>query len=652
MKRLVRLSAVIILLATLGSCKLLMGPVAKGDRHYEYGEYQPAIENYEKALAKGKNTAKVNYRLAESYRLSNRVHAALPYYQRADSLKIEEPALPLYLGLALKVNERYTDALTQFRRYLAEGEDRDLLALARTQSRGISQLAELPEPNDKIEIRNLAEINTSFPEYGVVFHGDHIYISSTRSGGADYKGTGQPFSNIYKAPFSGFPLDSMAFVALEGIADTPLINEGSIAIHPSGNMMVFARGNDGKKKGAADVNLYITYFREGAWTTPELMNINDPEAWDSTPSFSADGSTLYFASNRAGGIGGIDLYSARLDDRGNWTGVRNMGSAINTPGNELFPYVGPDEKLYFSSDGHPGLGGLDLFVAERTEDEIVISSLGKPFNSNFDDFGLVYVNFPFEGLFVSNRPGGIGDDDLYFFSEKKEELKKIINYIITGTTRQIGDQGDTLRLGEVAIQLLDSAGNVIANTVSSPNGAFTFVVEPEKSYQFLAEKPNFFAKRLPYSMLGKTIDPETVEELQTNATFEVDLLLERILLDKAIVLENIYYDFDRAEIREDAALELDKLVQIMLDNPRIKIELSSHTDSRGSDAYNLDLSQRRAESAVAYIVSKGIDPGRMTARGYGARRPIAPNTNPDGSDNPVGRQLNRRTEFKVISTEN
>lgn len=639
----------LLFLGITSSCKLLMGPVARADRHLERGEFQPAIDNYLLALEKGKNSGKVNYNLAESYRLSNRIHQSTPYYQAADTLELDEAALPVYYGQALRANERYSEALGQFRRYLAEGDDRELLALARTESRGISQVPDLPDSTETITIENLNAYNSPYPEYGAVLHNGYLYFTSAREGEETYLGTGTPFSKIYRSPFSEIPADSANIEILSDWLSPTNINEGALAIHPNGSMMVFARGNDGKRKGAADVNLYISYWRDSTWSAPELMNINDPEAWDSTPAFSADGSTLYFASNREGGVGGIDLYSARLDDRGNWTGVRNMGSVINTPGNEMFPYVGPDEKLYFSSDGHPGLGGLDLFVAERTEEEILITSMGKPYNSNYDDFGLQFLDYPNEGLFVSNRDGGLGDDDFYRFARiEPPVVEKVITYLINGQTLKLNDDGSTEALANVALQLLDSAGNVVASSKSSPTGSYTFTVEPEKEYTLLGEKPDFFAKRLAYSTKDKTVDPDSFEEESKNEIFELDLILEPIVIDKAIVLENIYYDFDKAEIREDAALELDKLVQIMRDNPGITIELSAHTDSRGSDAYNRDLSQRRAEAAVAYIVSQGIQAERLEAKGYGASQPIAPNTNPDGTDNPEGRQLNRRTEFKVI----
>ena len=170
--------------------------------------------------------------------------------------------------------------------------------------------------------------------------------------------------------------------------------------------MVFARGNSGKRKGTKDVNLYMSFYKQGKWTTPQLMTISDPDAWDSTPTFSRDGKTLYFASNRPGGQGEIDLYSARWDGS-RWSNVRNMGTPINTPGDEMFPYVTDDGKLYFSSDGHPSLGALDVFVAVRRDGEISIENLGPPINSTADDFGMSFTTIK-DGYFTSNRASGKG----------------------------------------------------------------------------------------------------------------------------------------------------------------------------------------------------------------------------------------------------
>lgn len=209
--------------------------------------------------------------------------------------------------------------------------------------------------------------------------------------------------------------------------------------------MVFAKGNSGRRKGEDDVNLYITRYRRGRWTEPEFMQINDPKAWDSSPAFSRDGSTLFFASNREGGFGGTDLYAATRNRRGQFAVVRNLGPIINTAGNEMFPHMAEDGRLYFSSNGHPGMGGLDIFVVNRVDGRLKVENMGAPINSSDDDFGIFFYD-PSKGFFTSNRPGGKGDDDIYTFVNNDPDLK-IINYFLVGTTRSKGDDQEQILPG-------------------------------------------------------------------------------------------------------------------------------------------------------------------------------------------------------------
>jgi outer membrane protein OmpA-like peptidoglycan-associated protein len=371
-----------------------------------------------------------------------------------------------------------------------------------------------------------------------------------------------------------------------------------------------------------------------------MMRISDPRSWDSTPSFSRNGKTLYFASNRPGGIGGVDLYSARVDARGNFGRVQNLGSEINTAGNDMFPFVSEDNRLYFSSDGHPGLGGLDLFIATRRNGKITIDNLGEPMNSPADDFGLSYFTVD-KGYFSSNREGGVGDDDVYAFINSSPDLK-IVNYRLVGKTYTLGEAGDTVVLPKTEVRLLDG-DRELETTVSDDLGNFRFDLEEGVPlFTLIGDKPNYFTTRRPFDMEGKYLDRKNLTQFRTDTTFTTSLLLDPIVLDKAIVLDNIYYDFDKANIRPDAALELNKLVTILEDNPQLVIELSSHTDNRGDLTYNIDLSQRRAESAVQYIISQGVAANRIAARGYGETRPIIENAETEEEH-----QTNRRTEFKV-----
>ena len=322
-----------------------------------------------------------------------------------------------------------------------------------------------------------------------------------------------------------------------------------------------------------------------------------------------------------------------------------MGPEINTSGNELFPSVTEDGRLYFSSDSHEGFGGLDIFVASRRGGKITIVNPGKPLNSRGDDFGVNPYN-PTRGFFTSNREGGAGDDDIYTFVNDDPNLK-IVNYTLKGTT--LTPKSDTKELnvlGNSTVKLLDREGQVIEETFTDSDGNFKFIVYSDEEYILIGEKENYFSTRGEFSTIGKELDKSKLKEFITNVEYEKNLILDRIIVNKSIVLDNIYYDLDKSDIREDAAVELDKLIVILRDNPNISIELSSHTDDRASVEYNQNLSQRRAESAVSYILSKGIDDNRITARGYGESQLIILNAETEDEH-----QINRRTEFKVTSYE-
>ncbi|HTE32567.1 MAG TPA: OmpA family protein, partial [Chryseolinea sp.] len=339
-------------------------------------------------------------------------------------------------------------------------------------------------------------------------------------------------------------------------------------------------------------------------------------------------------------------YSAQMDTRGRFSRVRNLGPEINTPGNENFPYVAEDAKLYFSSDEHPGYGELDIFVVKRSNGKTTIENLGQPVNSTGDDFG-IFLFRPDRGFLTSNRDGGKGDDDIYTFINEDPNLK-VVNYYLQGIT-YTHDKEDKLQvLANTKVSLLDEKGELMQDFVTGNDGKFLFRVYENEDYNMVGQTDGYLVKRQLYSTKGRSIDPKTLKELITNITLDTLLVLDKVDLNKIFVLDNIYYNYNKSDIREDAAKELDKLVQLLADNPEIRIELGSHTDSVDDNAYNIQLSQRRAESAVRYIVQHGIAPDRLVAKGYGEEKPIARNTNPDGTDNPVGRQKNRRTEFKIL----
>lgn len=623
----------------------------KATKAFRLGKYQTTIDLFKESLEKNPNNGLANFLVAESYRLSNRLKEAEPYYGKAGGRGINQDSVKFYHGQALEANGKYNEARKVWQVVASEARSEKLQQRAQDEIAGLDYLQKLNEKQSYYRVKNLELVNSPASEYSPVHLNDELYFTSSRGNGKVYEATGTPFTDIYKVTSKGALVDLATLAPLPEGINHENINDGCITFTPDGKTMVFAKGNSGKRKGSNDVDLYLTRFRNGVWSDPVPLNINDPEAWDSSPAFSQDGRTLYFASNRKGrgrnmvGYGGTDLYSAVMDSRGRFSRIKNLGPEINTPGNELFPYVAEDAKLYFASDGHPGYGGLDIFVVKRASGKTVIDNLGQPVNSTGDDFGIFLFKAD-RGFFTSNREGGKGDDDIYTFVNEDPDLK-VVNYYLQGITYTPDSTGLKV-LPNTRVSLLDPEGELMQEYVTGTDGKFFFRVYENEDYELVGQTDGYLVKRQPYSTRGRGIDPRTLTQLVTNVTLDTTLLLEKMELNKVFVLENIYYDLDSANIRSDAARELDKLVQILVDNPEIRIELSSHTDSIASVEYNLNLSQRRAQSAVNYMIQRGISPDRMTAKGYGELRPIARNTNPDGTDNPEGRQRNRRTEFKIL----
>lgn len=643
----------LILIIFLSTAVLLLHAqgIKKADKKYKRGEYEVAIDKYKKKLSSSKHAAKANFKIAEAYRLSHRIKQAIPYYEEAIKNKYKNPISYYYLAFAYKEIGNYDKAESQLESYIRVSKDDDIIALAENELSNLIELSEITSIKNYYRVKNLGAINTYHAEYSPVYKNGELYFTSNRKSERVYKATGTGFTDLYKVKTKGARIDTTTLTKLPKIINDENANSGSLTFSPDGKTMVFAKGNTGKRKGAADVNLYISRFRNNEWSEPRILPISKQDSWDSSPAFSRDGRTIYFASNRnnAKAQGGIDLYSARMSSRGRFSKVKNLGTPINTTGDEMFPYIADDGKLYFSSTGHPGFGGLDLFVATRKSGEVEVSNLGKPVNTPSDDFGIFLFKAD-RGFFTSNRTDGKGDDDLYTFVNEDPNLKTV-NYFLHGLTLTHDELDSTQILSNVKVSLIDFQENILDEVITDDGGNFNFRVYENENYILMAEKEGgekqYYVTRLDYTTIGRSIPQEELTKLVTNITFDTLMYLEPIIIDKSIVLENIYYDFAKWNIRSEAAQELDKLVDILYDNPEIQIELSSHTDSVDTESYNQRLSQRRAESAVDYIVSAGIDKARLTAKGYGESQPIARNTNPDGTDNPVGRQKNRRTEFKV-----
>lgn len=638
----VKVVAVIVVALLLAGCSA----EKKANKAFTLGKYESVISYYKGVIKKQPNNGVANFYVAESYRQSNRIKEAEAFYAKSGGKGVNPDSVKLYYAKSLQANAKYAEARDVLQALAANTKDEKLKDRAGKELAGIDYLDQLGQKKSFYKVKNLEAINTPFTEYAPVYSNSQLYFTSSRSNAKIYEATGTPFTDLYVAETNGANVNVNTIAPLPDFINATNINEGTITFTPDGKTMIFGKGNNGKRKGAPDVDLYLSRYRNGTWEEPIPLNINQPDAWESTPALAPDGRTLYFSSNRKGGYGGLDLYSAQMDGRGRFSRVRNLGPDINTAGSELFPHVSDNGKLYFSSDGHPGYGMLDIFVVNRANGKTVIDNLGQPVNSPADDFG-IHLFKADRGFFTSNREGGKGDDDIYTFVNEDPNLK-VVNYYLAGVTYMTRRDSTREILPNTKVTLLDQEGEGMQEFVTGNDGKFLFRVYENENYTLIGETDGFITKRQPYTTVGKSVPLETLKDLVTNITLDTILVLDRKEKGRTFVLNNIYFEYNESYIRADAAKELDKLVTLLNDNPDLKIEMGSHTDSVASDAYNIELSQRRAESTVSYLIKKGIDATRLEAKGYGESKPIARNSNPDGSDNPTGRQRNRRTEFKIL----
>lgn len=385
----------------------------KGIKKQAAGENDVAIEYFKISLEKGGSKARLKYLIAENYRITNRIQEAVPFYAEALKAKTKEDKALFYYAQGLETMGNYLEARSTYENYAKKGGNRQLVKQATAKAQYLRQIHKLLNKETFYNVKNMGDfINTDGPEYGpsISPEGEIVYTASNNQ--FVYKATGTGFTDIYAYKFDGGEDGSGIKRAFGENINNNSTHEACPAVSPDGQYIVFVRSNTGKRKGGTNTDLYFTEMRDGEWQKPQLLPFSDPRYWESTPAFSPDGKTLYFASNRRGGYGGIDLYKATFSDSG-WTSPKNLGPKINTAGNEMFPYVRSDGKFFFSSDGHPGLGSLDIFVLlsdstmfDSTQTEEGIVNLGTPINTSADDFGIVYKPGLKGGYFASNRPGG------------------------------------------------------------------------------------------------------------------------------------------------------------------------------------------------------------------------------------------------------
>lgn len=624
--------------------------IKEADAQFLLSNFHKAAELYEQAYRK-KTTLHSAEGAAESYAAQNNFRQAESWYAIAAAMEGSTAKDVLGYAKALQNNGKYTEAKAQYNKYSTLDNNISTAQKNLWLASCDSAVVWMRNPTNTTLI-NEKSLNTPQSDWAAVKQlGNIVFVSDRELMGEDpqqkarpflkfdgakkpsrtvYGRTGNSYLRIYEKQNGS---DSITFFPLDAASE---YHVGPASFTADGNTMYFARSQSLKNlkrdtKGKFDslaVAIYMTTKNaDGKWNLPTPFKYNATENHSvGDPFISADGKTLYFSSNRPGGMGGMDLYVCNKTDGGEWSEPINL-KALNSAGNDRSLSVGNDGVFYFSSDGRIGMGGLDVFKSVQNGDQFGTPiNMHYPINSPQDDFAFnLYSNA--DGYLSSNRTDGVGSDDIYRFA-----MKKMVAFNLAG---KVFDKKTNELLANAIVTLKKVDGETL-KLQTDETGDFKFKLEAESDYKLSAEKTDYRGDNASLTTKG----------LKDSSNLKQNLYLEQIAINKSIKLENIYYDFDKSNIRPDAATELDKLVAIMQDNPTIWIELGSYTDSRGSDSYNLKLSQRRANAAVQYIISRGIDKNRIEAKGYGETQPV------NGCVNGVkcseaDYQLNRRTEFKI-----
>jgi len=627
----------------------------KADITFTSNEFFKALNMYKDLYKESQNKDEKNYisfRIAECYRNMNQTQKAEGAYLKVITKNYNNPLIYYYYADMLRRNEKYADAATQFEEYLKRVPD-DKRAIEAKKS--CSLTAQWIENPTRYVIENKKELNSKESDFAPAFATNDftdIYFTSTRSsthGDKINPVTGQIFSDIFE-----ITLDKKgAWSKPEPLNDT--INspndDGTPALSDSYNSMYFTRCKivRGIKLGC---QIYKAHRDAGDdWLNYEIVQIAGDSITVGHPSVSKDGLTMYFVSNMSGGFGGNDIYMMERKSKSkSFANPKNLGMEINTLGDEMYPFIRENGILYFCSNGHPGMGGLDIFKATKNEDnEWVVENMRYPLNSSEDDFGIIFKGNQEEGLFCSSRKGGRGKDDIYSF------ILPAMEFVLQGV---IKDENTDKPINGARIRIVGSDGTDLDITTKD-DGTFRYKLNQHTDYIYIAKKEGYLNGK------GRI----TTAELADSKVFRDEIRLASIT--NPVEVENVLYDFGKWELRPEAKKELNGLVDILKANPNITIELSSHTDMIGDSLSNISLSQKRAQSVVDYLVEKGIQKDRLVAKGYGKNisKVINGKIAKDGvfkegdilNEDYINKlltqelkdqanQINRRTEFKVLST--
>ncbi|WP_191859750.1 OmpA family protein [Hanstruepera ponticola] len=610
------------------------------DRFFDNYAYLKAAELYEEAVMKGDSSEHVLTRLGDCYYNNSLTQQASKWYNLA-------------LRKYEKVNPEYIYKYIQSQRSLGNYEEADKWLVtfkeiqdddSRAEELDGSNIHLYKELESKkgivVETKNL-DANSSYSDFGGFVHENKLYFASARNTENDiYKWNGEPYLDIYSGEISNdeenkYELGDVTGVEFDEVKRDD-IHEASVCITNDGNTMYFTRDNVDKrnkprydKKGTSHLKIYKATKTDEGWGESVELPFNDEVFSTGHPTLSPDNKTLYFVSDREGGYGQTDIYKVSIDGDSYGT-PENLGESVNTEGREMFPFVAKDSTLYFSSDGFLNLGLLDIFKSNIIKDDSAeTENLGAPYNSGYDDFAFYINSDTKEGYFTSNRPGGKGGDDIY--SLKEMPCKQMIKGVVR-------DSLTLMPLVGAKVQLIDEAGKIVSETETNEEGEYEIEADCDQIYTVLG------------SMADYKDDKKDVTTSDVNGEEnEVDLNLIPLIIGGEIVINPIFFDFDKWNIRPDAAYELENIVSVMRAHPNMVIKIESHTDSRGSDRYNMKLSDRRAKSTQKYLYSRGIEEERIeSAIGYGETQLVNECSN-GVSCSKEQHQANRRSKFIILS---
>jgi outer membrane protein OmpA-like peptidoglycan-associated protein/tetratricopeptide (TPR) repeat protein len=626
------------------------GRIKTGDKMYDNLSYSKAVEKYEKALKSRPDDTDLKLKLANAHRnLNNSADAEMYYRQVSDSIGLQGED-QVYYAQALMKNNKYEEAKGHLESYLKENPNDQLAKDLLGSTKAVDELKE----------DTAAYMLTPLPlDFTVSMFGPAHYGK-----GLVFAGETEITSAASTNPWTGYSFLDLFYIEKDkdGFWDIPVIfsevlngkfHDGPATFNGAEDMVVYTRSamkNEKKQlvndKRENQFYLYMSNKTDDKWSEPRELPFNDPRYSVGHPALSADGKTLYFSSDMAGGYGGSDIYISNYDGE-TWSEPVNAGSTINTPGNEVFPYVAKDGRLYFSSEGHQTLGGLDVFVS--TEKGGVWSqpvNLAYPLNSSQDDFAYIVNDDDTTGFVSSNRSG----IDMIYGYTKMSPI-----FILDGMASL---KSENAPIEGVLITLINMTDGDTARVTTTENGKFKFNLLPEKKYKVMGEKPGYFNLSEEFQTGKKSLEKKIafgfeIDEIveSTSGTGSGDPKDGSDTAAKVYEIGEVFYDYDKATIRPDAEPKLNKLATLLKDNPSVSIEVQSHSDSRGSDAYNVNLSNRRAQAVVNYLVGKGIAKSRLKSKGFGESQPV--NKCVDGVEcTEAEHQQNRRTEFIVLKSGN